>query len=107
LKLTIVKGGGIAGVVTRTELASDALSPDDAAQLRDKVADSGVLEATTPETRERSMPDAQQYELTVEQDDGTHSVRLGEAELPDSVRSLIAFAESHPKREETIERAGS
>jgi len=44
---------------------------------------------------------------TVEQDDGTHSVRLGEGELPDSVRSLISFAESHPKREETIERAGS
>jgi len=35
LKVSIVKGGGIAGVVTRTELATDALSPDDAAELRD------------------------------------------------------------------------
>jgi hypothetical protein len=107
LKLTIVKGGGIAGVVTRTELATDALSPDDAAALREKVAESRVLETATPEKREAAFPDEQQYDLTVEHDDGTHSVRLGEAELPDSVRSLISFAESHPKREETIERAGS
>jgi hypothetical protein len=106
LKVTIVKGGGIAGVTTRTELASDALSPDDAAALRDKVAESGVLDTATPAADEPAYPDAQQYELTVDHDGGSHTVRLGEGDLSDPVRSLIAWTEAHPERRERIERAG-
>ena len=105
MKVSIVKGGGIAGVVTRTELATDALSPDDAAQLRDRVAKSRVLEAASPGGRGAAYPDESQYEVTVEHDGGTHTARFGEADLPDSVRSLITFTEAHPARQEAIERA--
>jgi hypothetical protein len=103
VKVTIVKGGGIAGLATRTELATDALSPDDATALREKVAESGVLEATSPERRGAAFPDEQQYELTVEHKGESHTVRLGESDLPDSVRSLINWTESHPERKEEIE----
>ena len=105
MKVTIVKGGGIAGVVTRTELASDALSPDEAATLREKVAESRVLETATPEKLEVASPDEPQYELTVEDEGGAHSVRLRESELHDPVRSLISFTESHPNRKEAIQPA--
>jgi hypothetical protein len=105
LKVSIVKGGGIAGVVTRTELATDALSPGDAAEFHDKVAASGVLEAAGAKSRGAAYPDESQYEVTVEDEEGTHSARFGEADLPDPVRSLIAFTESHPARQEAIERA--
>jgi emfourin len=104
LKVSIVKGGGIAGVVTRTELTTDALSPDDATELRDKVAASQVLEAAAPKSREAAHPDESQYEVTVDHDGGTHTARFGEADLPDSVRSLITWTEAHPAREEAIER---
>jgi hypothetical protein len=106
LKVTIVRGGGIAGVSTRTELASDALSPDDASALRHRVAESGLLETKTPADAGPSTPDEQQYELTVEHEGGTHTVRLRESDLPDPVRSLIAWTDSHPERREEIERAG-
>ena len=105
MKVTIVRGGGIAGVSTRTELASDALSPDDASAFRHRVAESGVLETATPVKDGPASPDEQQVELTVEHEGGTHTVRLRESQLPDQVRSLIAWTDSHPERREEIERA--
>jgi hypothetical protein len=93
VKLSVVSGGGIAGIMTRTEVSSASLSPADARVLEQKVAESGLLEMPLEPARQTSQPDELQYELTVEHDEGSHTVRVPEGDLPDGVRSLIQWAE--------------
>jgi hypothetical protein len=87
--VTIVRGGGLAGFVRRTELDSRALPPDALAEL---VA---LVERLPREPRPvgRADPDELRYELTVVDDDTTWSVRTTEAALSEEERLLIAFVD--------------
>lgn len=103
LTLTIVRGGGVAGLVTRTEIDGDELAPAEAAELRERVAASG-LRGLASGSAAPAHPDEQRYELTVRDGDGDHVVRLGERELPDGVRALVEWADGHPRRRLRVER---
>lgn len=92
-------------MVTRTELDSASLSAEGASALRQKVEQSGVLELEPPAT-EPAHPDELSYELTVEHEGRSHSVRLSESTLPEGVRSLIAWSDSAPERETRVEPPG-
>jgi hypothetical protein len=106
MKLSIVRGGGLAGMVTRTELASEALSEDDARKLREKVEQAGLLAMPESLPPAEAHPDELNYELTVEHEGRERTVRLSESTLPEEVRSLIAWADSVPEREHRIEPPG-
>jgi hypothetical protein len=106
MKLSVVRGGGLAGMVTRTELASDSLSPDDARELHEKVEQAGVLAMPEELPPAKPHPDELNYELTVEHEGRERTVRLSESTLPEKVRSLIAWADSRPEREHRIEPPG-
>jgi hypothetical protein len=93
MKLSIVRGGGIAPIATRTEISSDSLSEADAATLRRKVEDARVLELADAGGQH---PEDLLYELTIEDEGRVHTVRLSDSALPDAVRSLIAWADSSP-----------
>jgi hypothetical protein len=93
MKLSVVRGGGIAGMTTRTELSSESLPPADARALEQKVAGSGLLDMPSEPAPRAATPDEFQYELTVDHDAGSHTVRVPEGDLPDGVRSLIEWAE--------------
>jgi hypothetical protein len=93
----------VAGLVTRTELDGDELPPDEAAELRERVAASGLMEVPSGSAA-AAHPDEQRYELTVTDGDGDHVVRLGERELPEGVRSLVEWADGHPRRRQRVER---
>jgi NAD+--asparagine ADP-ribosyltransferase len=103
LKVTITRGGGLAGISRQTELASDALPADDAATLHDQVAGSEWLEQ---ETREAPQvhPDEMSYEVTVEDQGQTTTRRFTEQTLPESLRSLIAWVDARPERSQSIVR---
>jgi emfourin len=107
VKLSVVRGGGLAGIATRTEVTSDVLSDEGARTLRDKVEQAGVLTMEDALPRRGSHPDESHYELVVEDEGREHSVRLSEGTMPESVRSLIAWADSVPEREERIEAPGA
>lgn len=95
MKLTVVRGGGVAGVLTETELASADLSSDDAETLHEMVRDAGLfeLDESGPEP---AHPDEPSYELTVEHGGRMRTVRLGESTMPEKVRSLISWSDSVP-----------
>ena len=101
MKLTITRGGGLAGITRQTELASDALPDDDAATLHDQVAGAEWLHE---EAREAPgvHPDEMSYEVTVEHEGRTTTQRFTEQTLPESLRSLIAWVDSRPERSQSI-----
>ena len=101
MKLTITRGGGLAGISRQTELASDALPGDDAAKLHDQVAGAEWLHE---EAREAPPvhPDEMSYEVVVEHEGGTTTRRFTEQTLPESLRSLIAWVDSRPDRSQSI-----
>jgi hypothetical protein len=104
MKVSVVRGGGLAGLVKRTAVKSDTLPPEHAEQLRSKVDEAGVLDLSDgPKAR---YPDEMSYKLTIEQDDGEHTVRLSESALPEAVRDLIDWIDSLPDREESIRPPG-
>jgi hypothetical protein len=106
MKLSVVRGGGLAGVVTKTEVASDAMSPEDASALHDKVAQAGLLEPTQAPPSGHAHPDELSYELTVEHAGRHRTLRVRESSMPEAVRALVAWTDSRPERKTTIERPG-
>jgi hypothetical protein len=104
MKLSVVRGGGLAGIVTKTEVTSDAMSPEEANALHDKVAQAGLLEPAQAPPSGQRHPDELSYELTVEHAGRHRTLRVSESSMPEAVRALVAWADSRPERKTTIER---
>jgi len=86
-----------------TSADTEALSPPDAEALRAKVAESGVRDLPPRLSGPTAHPDAFDYEVVVDDDDGrTWRVTLTEDVVPAEVRSLITWLNSVPGHEETI-----
>jgi hypothetical protein len=101
LKLTVVRGGGLAGLTRQTELASEALPAGEAAKLRELVEDAEWAGEAVP----REMPghpDELSYEVSVEDHGRTTTLRFNEQTLPEALRSLIAWMDSRPERRQSI-----
>ena len=107
MKLSIVRGGSIAAIVTRIEVSTDSLSPEDARALHSKVGEAGILGLSDDVPATAQHPEDLLYELTVEDEGRVHTVRLSESTLPEAVRLLIAWADSVPGGEATIEAPGT
>jgi hypothetical protein len=110
MKLSVVRGGGLPGLVTRTELASDALPAERAQELRAKVDQAGLLgtAGSPPPDAPPAYPDELAYQLEVTGDDGaTHTYHATESTLPEPVRQLIAWVDSAPEKAESIAPPGS
>ena len=99
MRLEVVRGGGVAGIVTTTRIGTDSLPPEAAAKGETKVRRSSLVSAAAPEAdAPPAHPDDLLYEVTVEDDGERHSRRFTDASLPDDVRSLIAWVDSRPER---------
>ena len=105
MKLSVIRGGGVAGTVVKTELASGDLSPEDAGMLHKLVRDAGLLERGEGESPP-SRPDELSYRLTLEHAGRSHAVNLTESTMPEAVRSLISWSSSVPGGRVEIEPPG-
>jgi len=101
VKVTIVRGGGLAGVVRRTELATDALPEDAARALEAHAAAVVPLPAAGGARRAR---DEMLYAVRVEGAEGTTAVHYTDTTLPEDVRALIAWADGRSERRDAFER---
>jgi len=106
MKVSVVRGGGLAGVATGTAVSSDSLPPEEADKLKRKVEEAGVLDAPDQEPGRPSHPDELSYGLTVEHEGVKRTVTLREGEVPDPVRGLISWIDQHPDREEWVGSPG-
>jgi len=96
VRVSVVRGGGIAGISTRTALAGDALTAHEVDTLG-RLVDRAGLRHAAPAGPARGA-DQQLYEIEVVDDDGQVSARFSEEDLPDEVRELVAWIDARPER---------
>jgi hypothetical protein len=106
MKVSVVRGGGLAGVVETTTADSERLSADDAARLRHKVGEAGFFELPGEAPRSGGGADRFHYAVTVEDGDRAHTVRRAEADVPEALGALITWVSSLPAAETGLSPPG-
>ena len=106
MRVSVVRGGGLAGLVQTTTADSQTLAPGDAETLRQKVDEAGFFDLPAEGGGPSAGPDRFAYAVTVEDDDRAHTVRRGEPDLPDGVRDLVDWVSSLPGRRESVAPPG-
>lgn len=102
MKLTIRRGGGFAGIVTQTELDTQALPKPAAEKFAGEVARANLAgQDETPPGRR--WPDAQLYEISLEESAESVSVFYTDENLPEEIRQLVEWVDGRPERVESIE----
>lgn len=100
MRVSVVRGGGLAGISTRTELARSSLPDLDAATLDGLVEGAGVREqAPAPAS---AQPDHMLYQVEVSDDRGDVQARFSDQDLPDGVRRLIEWIDSRSEKSHRI-----
>lgn len=102
MKLIIIRAGGIAGIIARTELDAQSLPKSAAQAFAGEVARAN-LDAQPPPPPKSPRPDTQLCEINLEQAGPTITVRYPEDSMPEDVRLLVAWVDSRPERVESIE----
>ncbi len=100
MKVTIVRGGGVGGMTTRTQLESDALPAADAQTLAAHVQGAALQAGAAPGPR---SPDALLYEISVNDGGSDVTQRFTEDSLPEGVRQLVQWVDSRPERTDAID----
>jgi hypothetical protein len=102
LKVTVVRGGGLAGLVSSTAVDTTTLAAADADALRARVrrASLAVSDAAAPQ------PDRETVEIVIEDDEGAVT-SMNADELSPTVRALIDWVESAPGRTEQLGPPGA
>ena len=102
MKVSIVRGGGFAGLVTIITVDSASLAPQGAAMLRAKVEQAGLVGPPGREGDADPRPDRFDYEVSVEEEGRVSTVRASETGLPGPLRSFISYVSSLPERQEQV-----
>jgi len=96
MKVTVIRGGGIAGIAMRTELSAMALSPEDAQTLAGKLTNVDLQGA--PEGKSgRTQPDQMLYEFVVDDGNGEKRARFTDENLPEAAHDLLEWLDSRPE----------
>jgi hypothetical protein len=96
----------VSGLVTSTEVSSEALPPAEADFLAKKTEQAGMLGDEEPPVTKERQGDELLYAMTVEKDGSEHTVRFTETTLPEEVRSLIAWLDARPERRHSLQPSG-
>jgi Emfourin len=102
MKVSIVRGGGFGGLVTVTTADTASLAPEDAERLRAEVEQTGLFDLPEHMSGPPQQPHPFSYAVTVEDQDRTHTVRVSEEDLPESLSSLVSWVSSVEGREERV-----
>ncbi len=93
--MTIISGGGVTGIVSRTVVDTTNLSPDDAHELEVRVTSSGILGLTSAPGEARN-PCSLLFEIQVEDQGEVQVLRADQSQLSPAVWSLISWIGSVP-----------
>ena len=97
MKIELERSGGFTGIPLRRTISSDNLPAPEQTKLAGLVRASGFFELPAEIPNSRPGADRFQYQLSIEEAGVRHSVRVDEANLPDTLRPLIAWLQSSGK----------
>ena len=89
--IILERHGGIMGRKIRGSLNSEALPPQQARRLTSLLKRSRFFELPIQLRPDLPAPDSFTYRLTIESDQGTHTIEVSEASLTDDIRPLLDF----------------
>jgi hypothetical protein len=100
-RIRFERTGGFAGMRIARDLSMDDLSEEQAANLLELLDDLDFSELPEQLVGEESMPDQFTYTITVETQEGEHTVTTGDASAPEKMQELLRFlnrlARTHKK----------
>jgi hypothetical protein len=102
MKVEIVRGGGVAGLTSRTRLDTDALSADDTSALEGLVHRSSLLASSPRRAPSPRHPDELLYAVTVGDGEDERTHNFSEGDLPEEVGALVEWVDAHPQSEEEV-----
>ena len=93
MRVNLERAGGFAPPAMRLSCAvdSDELSAEDAAELKALVAGADVAALTGRARNSSPRPDAFHYRVTVDDDDGRHTVEASDGDMPATLRPLVEW----------------
>jgi hypothetical protein len=106
MKVSVLRGGGIGGMLTRTELDSEALPAADAEVFERRIREAHVLDADPPAAARPGHPDELAYEIDVDEGERRRTFRASEETTPEPLRALIEWIDSRPERDVRVEPPG-
>ena len=95
MRVRLVQSGGFVGIVKSCEVDSSILSPDAAEELERLVQASGINASGT--YLSTTARDLQQYEITIEDDRGKHSVVFDDASIHEAPRAMLGILKERAK----------
>jgi hypothetical protein len=95
--VSVVRGGGVAGISTRTELTASSLPSEEADTLAGMVEHAGLRDEPAPPTGQRH-PDQMLYEVVLAEGGSEVSRHFNDENLPEEVRRLIQWIDARPER---------
>ena len=106
MRVSVVRGGGLAGLIRTVSADSDQLAPSDRRELAALVQQTGLLDAETVPGSGEHEPDRFTYTVTVEDRGRRRKIAFPERSLPEEVRNLISWVNTVSGHEESIEPPG-
>ena len=106
MKVSVVRGGGVSGLVTVTTVDSQALSSEDAKTLAGLFEGANAFEGPDVTPSHASGPDELQVSVTLVDGSRNRTVTAAEHDLPGPLRSLVAWVSSAPGRTEEVGSPG-
>jgi len=100
VRVSVVRAGGLAGLVRTTTADTNRLSPVDGEKLAALVRQAG-LEGAAPD-HEEPEPDRFSYQVIVEDHQRNHVTGFSERSLPANVRSLISWMSTVDGHEDKV-----
>jgi hypothetical protein len=104
VKVSVVRGGGVSGLVTVTTVDSRTLSSEDAETFARMFEEANAVEE--PSEGSTAGPDEFLVAVTLEDGARHRTVTWAEHDLPSAIRSLVAWVSSAPGRTEEVGSPG-
>jgi hypothetical protein len=96
VKVAVYRGGGLAGLVQKTAVNEESLTPEQAGELRAKLDELGVMSERPALQSSPRQPDRFSYAVHIQDEDGERTVQASEPDVPKSVLELTSYLKSLP-----------
>ncbi len=102
MKVSVVRGGGVSGLVTVTTVDSQTLAAEDAKTLTRMIAEADAFGEPGVTATHGAGPDEFQVSVTLEDGARRRTVTAADHDLPSHLRSLVDWVSAAPGRTEEV-----